>query len=143
MGAARERVEQGIEMWNNGDFDRLQTLMADDQVWVSPTGRLTGSEAIVNRYRADLTAFPDRRLQVSKWVEEGDTVVVEYEWTGTHNGPLSLPDGAELAPTGQRITLLGVDVLEVRDGKTVAHRTYFDQLTVMIQVGVVAPTPQP
>lgn len=143
MGAAREHMEQGLELWNNGDFDEMPPLMADDQVWISPTGTLTGSEAILNRYRTDRAAFPDRRIQATKWVEEGDTVVIEYDWTGTHTGPLSLPDGTELAPSGQQFTIRGIDVWEVRDGKTVAHRTYFDQLPIMIQAGVVALTPQP
>lgn len=143
MGAAREHLERFLELWNNGDLGTAQTLMADDQVWVSPTGTLTGSEAILKRMRDDLAAFPDRRINPSKWIEEGDTVAGEYEWTGTHTGPLSLPDGKELAPTGQQFTIRGVDIFEVRDGKTVAHRTYIDQLPIMIQAGVVAPTPQP
>ncbi len=141
MGAAREHAEHFLDLWNNGDFDTLRTGMADDLVWVSPQWAvLNGSEAILKRYRADLTAFPDRRIQVSKWVEEGDTVVAEYEWSGTHTGPFSMADGSELAPTGQRITCTCVDVYEVRDGKTVTHHTYFDQLPIMMQAGVVALT---
>jgi len=143
MGATREHVEQGLELWNKGDFDSARALMADDAVWVQPAGSFAGSEAIVERYRGDLTAFPDRRIKVSKWVEEGDTVVTEYEWTGTHTGPVSMPDGTELAPTGQQLTIHGVDIYEVREGKTVAHRTYYDPLPIMIQAGVVAPPPQP
>ncbi|MGB8382670.1 MAG: ester cyclase [Dermatophilaceae bacterium] len=144
MGAAREHIEHFLDLWNNGDFDKVQTGMADDQVWVSPLwAQLTGSEAILNRYRADRTAFPDRRIDVSKWVEEGDTVVAEYEWSGTHTGPLLLADGSELAPTGQHTTLMGVEVFEVRDGKTVTQHSYFDQLPAMMQAGVVAPTQQP
>ncbi|MGB8383891.1 MAG: ester cyclase [Dermatophilaceae bacterium] len=136
-------VEQVIELWNNGDFDKVGTLMADDQVWVHPSFSLTGSEAVLNRVRADLAGFPDRRINPTKWVEEGDTVVVEYEFTGTNTGPYSIPDGGELAPTGQRMTLRGVDIFEVRDGKTAAHRTYYDRLPTMIQAGLVGPVPQP
>ena len=143
MGAAQEHIKQGLDLWNSGDFDRMRTLAADDQVWVSPAGTWTGTDAITSHYREDLTAFPDRQIQVSNWVEEGDTVVAEYEWSGTHSGPLWLPDGTELPPTGQRITLKCVDVYQVRDGKTVTHHSYYDLLPAMMQAGVVAPTQQP
>ena len=38
MGATREHVEKGLELWNRGDFDNARTLMADDAVWVQPAG---------------------------------------------------------------------------------------------------------
>ena len=112
-GSSTRTCRASLELWNNGDFDKVQTLIADDLVWVHPAFSLTGSEAILNRYRADLAAFPDRRINVTKWVEEGDTVVVEYEFAGTHTGPYSMPDGGELAPTGQRMTVRAVDIFEL------------------------------
>lgn len=143
MGAAREHVEKGLEIWNNGDLDEMRTRWADDGVDVSPLRTVTGADAIVEQYRRDLIAFPDRRVTALSWVGDGDTVVVEGEWSGTHSGPLTLLDGSQLPPSGQRLTFRLVGVFEVRDDKTVAHRAYFDQLPAVMQLGLVAPTPQP
>lgn len=95
---------------------------------------------VEDRARGYLTAFPDRRIRALNWVEDGDTVVVECEWNGTHNGPLTLRDGSQLSATGQRCVFRLVSVIQVNDGKTVAHRTYWDQLPAMMQLGLVAPT---
>lgn len=143
MGKAREHVEKGVELWNNGDLDNMRTRWAADGVEVSPLGTLTGVDAIVDGYRLNLIAFPNRRVTALSWVEDGDTVVVEGEWSGTHSGPLTLPHGSEVPPTGHQLMFRLVAVFEVRDAKTVSHRIYFDQLPVMMQLGLVAPAQQP
>lgn len=143
MGAAREHVERGIELWNNGDLDGMHSRWAQDGVEVSPTGTLTGADAIVEGYRRDLIAFPDRRITKLKWVEDGDTVVVEGELTATHSGPLTLQDGSQVPPTGQQLLFPVVSVFEVRDDRTVAHRIYWDQLPTMMQLGLVGLAQQP
>lgn len=143
MGAAREQAERGLELWNNGELDQAQSLWASDGVLVFPDGTTTGSDAIFERYRRDLATFPDRRITVHNWVEDGDTVVLEGEWSGTHSGPFTLPDGSQVPPTGQQLQIRLVSVFESKDGKIVAHRSYFDTLPTLMQLGLVAPTPQP
>jgi predicted ester cyclase len=140
MGAAREHVERRLGQWNNGDLEGTHSLTADDAVWVSPTGRITGALAILDDDRRMLTAYPDRRLNVSEWFESGHTVVIEGELTGTHNGPLTLPDGSQLRPSGQQITIPCAAIYQVSDDKTIARRLYYDAMPVLMQLGVVAPT---
>ncbi|MGV1009590.1 MAG: ester cyclase [Dermatophilaceae bacterium] len=139
MGTARAHIERSLGPWHTGDFATVRTTMADGMVWVTPSDTFTGADAVLERYRSDHAAFPDRRIDPSAWVEDGDTVVMEYQWSGTHDGPLALPDGTRLDPTGQQITLRCLDLFEVRDGKTISHRSYWDQLSSLAQLGLVPP----
>ncbi|MGB8383958.1 MAG: nuclear transport factor 2 family protein [Dermatophilaceae bacterium] len=143
MGAAREHVERGIELWNNAEFEELLKQWAPDGVEVNPVGTLTGTKAIGDNYRRLRAGYPDLHIETLNWAEVGDTVVVEGELTGTHRALLTLTDGSQLPPTGQRITFRLASVFQLRDGKTVTLRTYYDQLPMMMQLGLVAPTRQP
>ena len=141
--SAREHVERRLERYNDGDLEGTHALTAEDAVWVSPTGRITGRQAILEDDRGGLVAYPDRRLNVSDWFECGETIVIEGEWTGTHKGALTLPDGSQLPPTGQQITMPCVSIYQVRDDKTIARHLYYDAFPVLMQLGVVAPIQTP
>lgn len=143
MGLAREHVQQGLRLWNEGDFEGLRGLTAQDVVEVSPWGTLAGLEAVEDSARRSYAAFPDRRVEAHRWTEDGDTVVIEGEWSGTHKGAFPLPDGSQVPPTDQTLTFRLVSIFEVKDGKTVAHRLYWDQLPAMMQLGVIAPAKRP
>lgn len=80
--------------------------------------------------------MPDARAVVEHTVEFGDTVAVEGRFTGTHTGPLATDDG-DVEPTGAAIDLRFADVSRVRDGKIVAYHTYYDQLGLLTQLGLM------
>ena len=48
-----------------------------------------------------------------------------------------LPDGTELAPTGKRVEIAGMEFVQVRDGKVVVNTLYYDNMAVAVQLGVV------
>ena len=56
---------------------------------------------------------------------------------GTHTGPLVLPDGTELPPTGKRVEVKGMELVRVRDGKIVVDNLYYDNLAVAAQLGLL------
>ena len=49
-----------------------------------------------------------------------------------------MPDGTQLPPTGQHVTFSVVIVSEMHDGQTTELRMYFDQLPMLMQLGVVS-----
>jgi len=60
------------------------------------------------------TAFPDdMELDVQKIHAAGDTVIVEFIGKGTHRGEL-----AGIAPTGRKVELPVVTILEIRTGRS-------------------------
>ena len=52
-------------------------------------------------------------------------------------GPLSLPDGTQLPPTGKRLEIKGMELVQVRDGKIVIDNLYYDAMSLLAQVGLL------
>ncbi|HXZ72817.1 MAG TPA: ester cyclase [Streptosporangiaceae bacterium] len=85
----------------------------------------------------DKAAFPDSTVTVDVIVEQGETIAAEWTFIGTHTGPLVMPDGTELPPTGKRVELTGMELVQVRDGKAAVHHAYWDNMAVAGQLGVL------
>jgi predicted ester cyclase len=85
---------------------------------------------------AFLTAVPDNRLTVSRTVQQGETIVIEATYSGTHTGPLAGPDGS-LPPTGLTFAFPYVDILTAREDKIVTRNIYWDNMTFLSQLGAL------
>ena len=118
----------------DGDILRQYT---EDAVLVSPNGTVQGRTAIREHWSQEKAAFPDRTLTVNVVVEQGDTIAAEWTWAGTHTGPLVLPDGTELPPTGKRVEGQGMDLAQLRDGKAAVLHQYWDNMAWARQLGLV------
>jgi predicted ester cyclase len=75
-------------------------------------------------------------METARVFEIGDTAIAEGNFVGTHTGPLATPNGAVPA-TGRRMDLPFSDFFEVKDGKVISHRVYFDQMALMAQLGLL------
>lgn len=141
MGALLDIVEQHYRDMNDGEWERTAELFRDDVVSEMPGGPpMRGIKAFLGYGRIFATAFPDIQMRVRSAVESGAHIVVEGTFAGTHTGPLATPDGNEIPPTGRRVEFAFADAFDVEDGKIAAHRVYFDQMTLMAQLGLL---PQP
>ncbi len=81
-------------------------------------------------------AMPDARAVIEQMREAGDSVIVEGRFVGTHTGPLA-GDGGDIAPTGASVDLRFADVSRMRAGKIVSYHTYYDQLGLLTQLGLM------
>ena len=133
--AAREE----IEAFNEGDWDRLAAGATDDVVHEEPaTGRrVQGKDALIELNRAWREAYPDAKGTITDSFACGDRVAMRITWEGTQSGPLDLPGGGQLPPTGKRVTVLGCQVFRVADGKIAESVHYFDLLGMMEQLGTI------
>src|SRR4051812_27661533 len=68
------------------------------------------------------SAFSDFFLSVDDLIAEGDRVAARWREGGMHSGPLMTPDGTVIAPTGKRVTLTGISLLRVSDGRITEER---------------------
>jgi len=68
--------------------------------------------------------------------EAGDVVIAEGRFVGTFTGLPAGPDG-DAQPTGARVELRFADVLGVENGVIVSYRTYYDQLALLTQLGLM------
>lgn len=124
------------EAYNEKDWDAVRRSIGPGFVYeeVSTNRKAEGVEEVLELWQAWGGAFPDSRATFEEPLVDGDTVVLRLRWTGTHTGPLALPDG-KVPPTGKSIDFRGCQVFRVEGGKAVAMAHYFDLLTMLSQIG--------
>jgi steroid delta-isomerase-like uncharacterized protein len=137
MADARAIGQRFIDAFNAHDEQRIRELNAENAVFEAPGDvRVEGREASAEYAMAWLRAFPDARITVHNELCDGDWVVQEFTFTGTHDATLSSPAG-EIPATHRTLNGRGVQIFHVQ-GETVADtRLYFDQVEVMTQLGLV------
>src|SRR6476660_2102639 len=131
-----------VAAWNSFDAGRMAPLVTDDIVWADPAmPRPAHGLAEVQAFMRDSwQAFPDlhffepdpRRIGI-----DGDTVLWAWRMPGTMQGRIDPPG---FAPTNRRMTVDGVDVWEMRDGRIARYRAFYDMNDVARQLGI-APEP--
>jgi predicted ester cyclase len=87
-------------------------------------------------FDALVTAAPDRGSREVMLFAEGDHVVEQARYTGTHTGIWRSPDGAEVPATGKKLDFPFVGVFRVENGKISSIRLYYDQIEVFTQLGL-------
>jgi len=137
METNKELLERYVELYNAGDLDACMELYAEDASQRMHDGVFEGIDAIAERLARDLTSFPDAKYVVDSFFAEGDKFGDEWTFTGTNTGPLRLPDGSEIPPTGKPVEIKGMEYVEVRDGKIVVDNLYYDFLAAVAQLGLV------
>lgn len=138
MSGNRKLLDRYVERYNTGDLDAVMDLYADDAVQGMPDGIFEGRSAIHERLARELKAIPDVTHTVVSFIDQGDAFADEWTFVGTQTGPLTLPDGTVLPPTGKRVEVRGMEVVRVGpDGKIVLNTLYYDNLAVAAQLGLV------
>ena len=137
MNTMRDEYERAVQLYNAGDMEDFANFYTEDAELVTPEGTAQGRAAIREALSRDKAAFPDRTMTVDVYVEQGDTIAGEWTWAGTHRGPLVLPDGTEVPPTGKRVEIKGMELVQVRDGKIAVHHAYWDNMAMAGQLGLL------
>ena len=84
-----------------------------------------------------LGAFPDVKATVEDLLTDGDKVVARVSYRGTHQGAfMGIP------PTGKQITVAGINIFRVANGKLVEHWGLTDRISALRQLGVAPPPGQ-
>ena len=90
---------------------------------------LEGHNAIVALFHA---AFSDMQWHIHEMVTEGDRVVARTTMEATHTG-----DFFGIPPTGTRVSVDGIHILRIADGRIAEHWGNNDDLGMMRQLGGV------
>jgi steroid delta-isomerase-like uncharacterized protein len=137
MDANLELLEYYVERYNAGDLDSCMALYAGDASQRMHDGVFEGVDAIRDRLARDLEAFADATYVVDSFFAAGDRFADEWTFTGTNTGPLRLPDGSVIPPTGKSVEIKGMELVEVRDGKIVVDNLYYDFMAAVTQLGLI------
>jgi steroid delta-isomerase-like uncharacterized protein len=121
------------ECFNKGNLAVADEVIAADFVDHSaPPGLAPGVEGFKQLVAMYRNAFPDIRTTIDDVIAEGDKVVIRWTGRGTHKGELM-----GIAPTGKTVTVTGIGIDRIANGKIVEHWESFDQLGMMQQLGVI------
>jgi steroid delta-isomerase-like uncharacterized protein len=131
---ARRFYEQG---WNQSNMAIFDELLAPNHVLHDPgfPEAIRGLEGFKQYYASYGSAFPGNQLTVEDYIAEGDTVVSRWTGRGTHKGDLM-----GIAPTGKQVTVTGISIQRIANGKIVEEWSNYDMLGMLQQLGV-APMP--
>jgi predicted ester cyclase len=119
-----------FEFYDRGDID-AQMALYDPACKVYLPGRPgpIGRDGFRAFIAGLLAAFGDNRHAIEDQIAEGDRVLTRWRWEGVHRGELF-----EIAPTGRRAELGGMNVDRVVDGRIVERWGQFDMLTLLRQL---------
>lgn len=131
-------VETGIEAFNAQDWDRFFAISDESVVIYAPDLEepLKGLEAYRDRFEGSPEAFPDQHIETRRVFGQGDWVIMEGVFTGTNGGTFTGPDGQEAGPTNKRVELPIALIFKVEGGKVTEEHDYYDNLTLMGQLGL-------
>jgi steroid delta-isomerase-like uncharacterized protein len=125
-------VREHMESENEHDFDTTVGTFSHPRYEIVPTGDVYDGEAEVRRYYEETrAAFPDQRNELVSLRHADDAVIVEFDLLGTHRGPLR-----GVPPTGRSFRCRMSAVFEFEGERIVCERVYFDQLTILRQLGL-------
>ncbi|WP_265111055.1 ester cyclase [Halosolutus halophilus] len=122
------------EIWTEGNLDAIDEIFATDFVLHDPSSADEPQDRddyreYVETYRE---AFPDVEYEVETAVAEGATVVVRYTARGTHEGEFM-----GLDPTGEHVSVSGMEMYRVDDGKITEMWTSYDALGLFQELGLI------
>jgi steroid delta-isomerase-like uncharacterized protein len=132
--STRAIAESYFQALNRSDVETAIALFAPGATFVSPMGPLPLPDGVRAYLGAFEQSFPRAQVQVTHAIEAGEDVALEATWTGTHLGPLQLPDGRTLPATNRVVSSPFVGIFRVSGGKIVAHRAYWDLGAFMAQL---------
>ncbi|MGI8825902.1 MAG: ester cyclase [Chloroflexota bacterium] len=129
----RRLLEEGFNAGNPDAFDRY---LADDFVHHDPVNPdIIDREGLKHYWAGICSAFPDRQVVADELIAEGSRVVKRATFRGTQTGPLP-----GLPPTGKAVTMSGVGVYRIEDGRVKELWFLVDTFGMLQQLGAI---PQP
>ncbi len=125
-------VREHMASENRHDFDATIATFNHPHYELVPTGSVFDGEADVRNYfKLSRAAFPDQRNELRALYHADNAVIVEMDLLGTHLGELR---GTK--PTGKTFRCPMTAFFIFDDDKIVCERVYWDQLTIMKQLGL-------
>ena len=128
----KKRVRETFEqIWNHGNFAVIDERFSADYVGHSAT-EIHGPQGAKQFAAMMRGAFPDFQYTVEDEISEGDRVVQRWTVRATHEGAFQ-----GIPPSGKRVTITGISIYRVANGKLVEGWTNADMLGLMQQLGAV------
>lgn len=100
---------------------------------IVPYGILRGQAEIGAFFKRLFDAMPDLQTNVDRVAATAHLAAVEWRMSGHFTGAPFM----EFEPTGRRIDIRGLDLLEIEEGDIVGNTAYYDGASFARQVGML------
>ncbi|MFN0154941.1 MAG: ester cyclase [Gaiella sp.] len=135
MKANKDIVRRLVDgVWRDRNLAVVDELVAPGYVGHDPSqpepirGR-DGYKQNIGIYQA---AYHDAAITIDHQLAEGDYVVTRWTGRGTHTGELM-----GISPTGKEVTVSGITISRIEEGKVAEAWELFDALGMLVQLGAV------
>jgi predicted ester cyclase len=118
---------------NKGNENYLNEYFGPNYIYHGSTGDLD-AEGFKAQHHMYITAFSDIKTIAEDIIAEGDKVVTRWKIRSTHSGELF-----GIPATGKEVTITGIVISRIENGKAVEEWESFDQLGLMKQLGAIPP----
>jgi limonene-1,2-epoxide hydrolase len=111
-------IDRLVTAMNAHDLDAAAALLAENyrsEQPAHPSRAFVGSEQMRANWEAMFAGIPDFHAEVSRSVQDGDTIWSEWHWTGTRTD-------------GHAFEVRGVTLFEIIDDHIVAGRLYLEDV---------------
>jgi predicted ester cyclase len=132
-------VREVFNTFNTGDITRVNEFISpqyfNHESQIDPVrSNLRGPEEFIDTVRNLRSGFDNLHYQVQEIIAAGDKVVSIVNVTGIHTGNFFT-----IPPSGNKISYRAVHIHRIVDGKIVEHQAIRDDLSLMVQLGIVGP----
>ena len=120
------------EIFKQGNLAVIDEIIAPN--YVDHTNGVHGRDGFKQMITGIKAAFPDVHFTFHSQIAEGDKVVTHFTQYGTHTGELVWWN---LAPTDKQVSVTGIVIERIEDGKIAERWINMDILGMLQQLGVV------
>lgn len=125
-------VERYLELYRTGKLAIADEIVAVDFVDHAHPEAPRGPDGVKAMVRQACDAFTGLTASLAQMIAEGEFVAFHFALTGTHTGLLG-----DHPPSGQQITIHGIDLFRVADGQLAELWSYQDTLALLHQIGYI------
>ncbi|HEY1294196.1 MAG TPA: ester cyclase [Chloroflexota bacterium] len=124
-------VRRVLDIINQRNLDAADDVIGSNYVYHSPGApEVRGPEGFKQLIGMYLSAFPDIEMSLVDMVAENDLVMIQWAASGTHQGEIM-----GVAPTGKRVTMMGMIKSRVVGNRIVEDVEVLDTLGLLQQLG--------
>jgi steroid delta-isomerase-like uncharacterized protein len=120
------------QLYNRREPAAADQIIDPDVVFHEPATTIRGREELEQRAAAFRAGFPDLYVAIEDELAEGDRVATRWTLRGTHRGEF-----AGITPTGEAVSVAGIIIWRIADGKIQEAWGSYDALGLMQQLGAI------
>ncbi len=120
------------EVFNQGHEEVLDEIISPDYIDYghNPPGR--GVQGAKQDYRGATAIFSNTHYTIDELIATDDRVIARWTGTYTHSG-----DFAGIRATGQKVSMTGISIYKIANGKLVETRNAVNWMGLLQQLGAI------